>query len=113
MRTKTFRTRAQAAAWAKRVEVDIEDKRALPSWEAEKRTMSELIDRYIEEVLPNKPPSQYDQTYQLEWWREQLGDQKLITVTARVVPTPKARQKSMPVTICVRIVSMPISQRGR
>ena len=39
MRTKTFRTKAQAAAWAKRLEVKIMDGRAMASWQADKKTL--------------------------------------------------------------------------
>jgi len=85
MKTKTFRTRAQAEAWAKRLEVKILDRRALPSWEAEKHTVAELIDRYAEEVLPRKPKSQYEQTYQLQWWRDELEEEKLVAITPPVV----------------------------
>ena len=86
MKTKTFRTWAQAAKWAKRIEVQIHDHRVLPSWEAEKHTVAEMIDRYISEVLPTKKPtSQYDQSRQLGWWRERLGEQRLIAVTPPLI----------------------------
>ncbi len=91
MKTKTFRTRAQASAWAKRVEVKILDHRALPTWEAENRTVGELIDRYLEEVLPRKPRSQYEQTYQLRWWKEQIGSVPLAAVTPALVAQHKSR----------------------
>jgi len=85
MKAKSFRTRAQAEAWAKRLEVKILDHRALPTWEAEKHTLADLIDRYVEEVLPRKPKSQREQSYQLQWWRDQLGDQKLVSLTPPLI----------------------------
>ena len=80
LKTKTFRTRAQATAWAKRVEVMILDHRALralPTWEADRRTVADLVDRYVEEILPRKPRSEPEQRYQLQWWRDQIGSYTL------------------------------------
>ncbi len=44
--------------------------------EASKRTVGELIDRYIEEVIPTKKSGQV-QIQQLRRWKEQLGDLRL------------------------------------
>ena len=44
--------------------------------------MSDLVDRYITDVLPNKRPSTaYNQHYQLRWWKAQLGHYTLADVT--------------------------------
>ncbi len=93
-KTKTFRTRAQANAWAKRVEVMILDHRALPTWEADRRTVADLVDRYIDtmvyrrekdsqgkvQLVPLKK-SAVDCVICLRWWKEQIGDRKLTEVT--------------------------------
>ncbi len=81
LKTKTFRTRAQAAAWAKRVEVMILDHKAIPTWEADRHTVADLIDRYIEEILPRKPRSFREGNRQLHWWKDQLGSYSLAAVT--------------------------------
>jgi integrase len=44
--------------------------------------VSDLIDRYISDVLPSKRPSTaYNQRYQLRWWKAQLGNYALADVT--------------------------------
>ena len=81
LKTKTFRTRAQAAAWAKRLEVMILDHKALPTWEANRHTVGDLVDRYIEEILPGKPRSFREGNRQLRWWKEQIGSHTLAAAT--------------------------------
>lgn len=85
LKTRTFRTRAQAAAWAKRLEVKIMDGRALPNWQADKRTVAELVDRYVRDVVPERPKSAANKLQQLRWWKAELGELALAQVTPSVV----------------------------
>lgn len=85
MKTRTFRTQAQAQNWAKRIEVDLLDGRALPSGESEKRTVSDLVERYTKEVLPQKPRSSVKQTPQIQWWGRELGSVRLRKVTPSLI----------------------------
>jgi integrase len=56
--------------------------RHFPSTAAKRHTVSDLIDRYISDVLPNKRASTaYNQRYQLRWWKAQLGHYALADVT--------------------------------
>src|SRR5262249_27641579 len=56
--------------------------RHFPSTAAKRHTVSDLIDMYITDVLPNKRPSTaYNQRYQLRWWKAQLGHYALADVT--------------------------------
>ena len=42
--------------------------------EAQKHSLSDLVERYIREVLPGKPNVSNDYAFQLEWWKTQIGD---------------------------------------
>jgi len=79
VRTRTFRTRAQSEAWAKRVEVSILDGRLVPDRSEERRTVGEVIDRYISEVVPRYPArDQKKRMTHLNWWSKRLGDVPLL-----------------------------------
>ncbi len=43
----------------------------------------------MEEVLPNKPRSAYEQRYQLEWWRKELGAYVLADVSPALLTQAK------------------------
>jgi integrase len=56
--------------------------RHFPSTAAKRHTVSDLIDKYISDVLPGKRASTaYNQNYQLAWWKKQLGHYRLTDVT--------------------------------
>ncbi len=75
VRTRTFRTRAQAEAWAKRVEVRILDGRAIPDRSEERRTVGDVIDRYSSEIVPRySARAQKKRMTHLNWWSKRLGD---------------------------------------
>src|SRR5262245_50831476 len=78
----SFPTLAQAQKWAKIREGAILEGRHFPSTAAKRHKVSELIDKYINEVLPDKRASTaYNQRYQLAWWKAQLGHYALADVT--------------------------------
>ncbi|MCP4664280.1 MAG: hypothetical protein GY856_53530 [bacterium] len=53
--SRTFATKTRAKAWARQTEAAIEEGRAGPAAEARQRTVAELIERYIRDVLPSRP----------------------------------------------------------
>jgi integrase len=77
----TFNTRSKAERWAHRTELEIRDGKYFKTAESRSRTVADLIDRYLSEVLPLKPKSALQQRPQLDWWREQLGHRILGDVT--------------------------------
>jgi len=80
--TATFHRLPDAKHWAAQTDADIRAGLYLPKREAQRRTLSELIDRYIERKLPEKgSATQKGQKTQLEWWRDQLGSITLSQVT--------------------------------
>lgn len=54
LQTMTFDTRVAAEAWARAVEVEMDQGRFVPRVEAETTTLKELLERYLEEVTPLK-----------------------------------------------------------
>jgi len=54
--------------------------------EAKKHTLTEMIDRYLRDVLPTKSPSaQVNQRKHLTWWRAHIGVISLAEVTPAVI----------------------------
>ncbi len=102
--TATFERKTDAKRWAQHTEAAIREGRHFKTTEAKKRTLGELVDRYMRDVLPSKPKSEVDQKRQLLWWKQQLGHYVLADVTALVIAehrdrlagglTPQGRQRS-------------------
>ena len=80
--TATFKRKTDADKWAKSTESAIHEGRYLPTSEARKHTLANLIDRYLLDVLPTKKANtQGPQRHQLEWWKDQIGALSLDAVT--------------------------------
>src|SRR4030095_11540072 len=69
----TFERLTDAKRWAQQTEAAIREGRHFRPSAATRHTLGELVDRYIRDVMPNKPKSAKDQMRQLEWWKAQLG----------------------------------------
>ncbi|MEE8203661.1 MAG: site-specific integrase, partial [Alphaproteobacteria bacterium] len=85
LQTATFGRKTDARKWAQSVEAAIEERRFKNVAQAKRHTVAELIDRYVETVLPRKPRSARTQRQQLLWWREQLGGLTLADLTTDVI----------------------------
>ena len=83
--TATFARLTDAKDWAKITEGAIKDRRYFKNTESKKRTLGELIDRYIEDVLPTKPKSEAKQKSQLIWWKQSLGSYFLVDITPALI----------------------------
>ncbi len=81
----TFSRLTDAKRWAQNTESAIREGRHFKTAEAKRHTLADLVDRYIENVLPTKPKQQNAQTSQLNWWKAQLGDYVLADVTAALI----------------------------
>lgn len=79
--TKTYPTRKEALAFARRMESEIRAGRYFGRQESKERTFSEFIDRYIESELPRNPIIFDKQSKQLRWWQKHLGDYFLSHLT--------------------------------
>ena len=79
--TATFSRKTDAKAWAADTESAIRENRYFKTAEARKHTFAEMIDRYIEEVLPTKPKS-VNQKQQLEFFKARIGAFALSDISA-------------------------------
>lgn len=91
--TASFERKTDANRWAQQIEADIRRGRYVPTTQARKRTVSDMIDRYLKEVLPIKPKnkSAWLVEQQLEWWRGEIGDFHVAEVTPDVIADCKSR----------------------
>jgi site-specific recombinase XerD len=84
--TATFTHLAEAKKWAQMTESTVLEGRHFTATEAKRPTLTDLVDRYICEVLPQKRPSTVpDQARQLRWWKTQLGHALLADVTPALI----------------------------
>lgn len=86
LQTATFNRLTDAKKWINVVEGAIVQGRHFPGSEARKRTLGNLIDRYMEDVLPReKPHAQHDKPVHFHWWRERYGNLSLASVTPAIL----------------------------
>ncbi len=83
--TATFDRLTDAKKWAQHTEAAIREGRHFKTAEAKRHTFTEMVNRYIKDVLPTKPKQQTKQTQQLEWWKAQLGHYTLADVTPALI----------------------------
>src|SRR5262249_7422672 len=82
----TFHKFSDAKKWMQTTEAAILEGRYFPKAEAKKHTLTDLIDRYLVDVLPDKRPSTVpDQERQLRWWDNRLGHYVLADITPAMV----------------------------
>lgn len=85
IQTATFSRKTDAKKWAQHTEAAIREGRHFKTSEAKRHSLSDLIERYIRDVLPNKPKSQYKQTQQLNWWKNQIGSYSLADTSPALI----------------------------
>lgn len=82
----TFTKLSDARKWIQVTEAAILEGRHIKTAEAQRHTLGDLTDRYVEHVLPQKSPSSIDmQTIQLTWWKKQLGHYVLADITPALI----------------------------
>lgn len=57
----------------------------MPSLAAKRTTLSEAIDRYIKEVVSQKPKNAKNTIRHLEWWRKELGEYALPAIRSQLL----------------------------
>lgn len=83
--TATFERLTDARKWVQQTESAIRDGRHFKTNEAKRHTLSEAIDRYINDVIPTKPKNTIAQVGQLKWWNGCLGSYSLADVTPALI----------------------------
>lgn len=81
----TFDRKSDAKKWAQDTESAIRNGRHFKQAEAKKHTLADMIDRYVEQVLPHKTKNVQNLNIHLNWWREQLGYYTLSDVSAAML----------------------------
>ena len=79
---KAFDRKTDAKNWANKTESEIKDGKRFKVLKGRQITLSELVEKYQDEVLIHKGRvMQVDQTTQLNWWRDELGHLALAEIT--------------------------------
>ncbi|HAT8370924.1 site-specific integrase [Legionella pneumophila serogroup 1] len=81
----TFERKTDARRWAQQTEAAIREGRHFKTTEAKRRTLAEMIDRYIKEVIPHKPKNSKNTVLHLKWWQEELGQYSLADVSPALI----------------------------
>jgi integrase len=81
----TFERITDAKRWAQQTEAAIREGRHFKTTEAKRRTLGEMIDRYIKDIIPSKPKNIKNRTLHLNWWKSELGEYALAEVTPALI----------------------------
>ena len=79
--TASFNRLTDARIWAQQTETEMRDGRYIKTAESQKHTVSDLVERYIRDVLPRKVKVGRFYATQLGWWKRQIGDVLLSELT--------------------------------
>lgn len=81
----SFRTRTLAKKWVQDTESSIRDGRHFRTAEAKRHTVQDLINRFINQWLPQFPHRIVRQTAYLAWWKDRLGHLLLADLTPAIL----------------------------
>jgi len=93
--SETFTTRTIAKEWAEKTQAAIRNGLRLPGREAKKRTVEELINLYINKVLPHKGNGAIETKRHLEIWKQLMGKYALISVSPRMILDVREKIQNM------------------
>lgn len=93
VRFKSFARLTDARMWAAQVEAELQRGGYVPTREDVRRTVADLVDQYLEDILPTKRHNRDRKNPErhLAWWRAELGNLPLVELTPDIVA--KARDK--------------------
>lgn len=77
----TFKRKTDATKWAHSVEAAMREGRYFKTAEAKKHTFADLVDRYLKEVLPDRPKNAANTQRHLQFWNQKLGALALADIT--------------------------------
>ncbi len=87
----TFERKTDAKLWAQQTEAAMRDGRHFKTAEAKKHTVADLVDRYIDTVIPTKPKNASACTAQLKWWKGHIGHCLLSDLTPSLLAEQRDR----------------------
>ena len=103
--TATFQRITDAKKWVQDTESAIREGRHFKTAEAKKHTVSEMLERYCSEYLPNNKDKTYSQKEQkerksrLDWWASQIGYCLLADITPQLVDEHISNMTQSPATV--------------
>jgi len=86
-RSRTFKRKTDAAAWAAKAESDMGHGVYVPTTADRRRTLAELIDKFTTEYLPVKPNAKDKAkvSAMLQWWKDRAGFVTLDKLTPQTI----------------------------
>jgi integrase len=94
-RTRTFKRLTDANAWAKAVETDFGRGAFVPTTVDRRRTLADLIDKFVAEELPvRKHNADRMLSSNLKWWKENAGYVTLDKLTASTIAGLKSELRA-------------------
>jgi integrase len=81
----TFQKLSDAKRWVTQTEAAIRDGRYFKTLEAQKHSVAELLDRYINSVLVESSKKKNEKTQQLNWWKMKLGAYSLADISPSLI----------------------------
>jgi integrase len=93
--TKSFSSKNLAQKWSRKTELEIEEGTYFDKAESASHTVSELVDRYIEEELKTLSETDWpSRRRQLNWWKDEIGKLTLNKVTPALIVEHRNKLKS-------------------
>lgn len=85
-RSQTFARKTDARDWARQLEADLKRGRHLPSSDASRRTVAQMIERFIAVKLKEPHDANARKTLaHLSWWKARLGKVAIVNVTPALI----------------------------
>jgi integrase len=86
-RDRTFRRRADAELWAKKVESDLGHGFYVPTTADRRRTLGELVDKFLAEQYPTRRHRSDERNIRrnLQWWKDNAGYVTLDKLTPQTI----------------------------
>jgi hypothetical protein len=81
---ETFRTKGEAEQWARGLETAISKGGYLPTYEAKRRTVRDLLSRYKETEIPKKK-DRINSIRHADFWIKRIGNLKLVELSRSAV----------------------------
>jgi len=95
--SKTFRRKTDAKEWARKTETEMVESQHFKTRIAKRRTVSELVEKYKDEILPYKTKIMHHQASQLDWWEKNIGHLFLSEISPRVLSEYRDRLLNTPI----------------
>ncbi len=80
---KSFKTKAEAEAWARQIEAEMDRGAFVSRKEAENTTLSDALDRYEKEVLPEKKGARQEKQRVGAWKTDPLAKRSLASIQGK------------------------------